>query len=90
MRCQAGEFVDAGGLYVLRRGPRGQLPARRVFRGQNLEGSKSADLPGEQPTKFEFVINLNSAKNIAVTHLPNLLARATKLIKRPTRLTESA
>jgi putative tryptophan/tyrosine transport system substrate-binding protein len=75
------EAVDAGGLMQYGADLADSYQRVAYFVDKILKGAKPADLPVEQPTKFEFVINLKTAKQIGVTIPPDVLARASRLIK---------
>jgi putative tryptophan/tyrosine transport system substrate-binding protein len=76
-----GEFVASGGLMSY--GPDEAYRLTRVayYVDRILKGAKPADIPVEQPTKFELMINLKTAKELGLTISPNVLSRAQKLIK---------
>src|SRR5258708_31438711 len=75
------EYVDAGGLMSY--GVRLLALFRRAatYVDKILKGANPAELPVEQPTKFEFIINLNAAKQIGLTIPPNVLARPNRATK---------
>jgi putative ABC transport system substrate-binding protein len=75
------EFVDDGGLMSYGIDFFDQYRRAAYFVDRILRGTKTTDLPVEQPMKFEFVINLKAAKQIGLTIPPEVLARANKVIK---------
>jgi len=78
---EVSDHVEAGGLMSYATHEAESFRRAAVFVDKILKGTKPADLPVEQPTKFEFVINLKTAKQIGLTIPPNVLARADRIIR---------
>jgi ABC-type uncharacterized transport system substrate-binding protein len=74
-------FTESGGLMSYAPNIAAMYRRAATYVDKILNGAKPADLPVEQPKKFEFIVNLKAAKQIGLTMPPNVLARADKVIK---------
>jgi putative ABC transport system substrate-binding protein len=75
------EYVEAGGLMSYGQDEMANVRLAATYVDKILKGTKPADLPVQQPMRFEFVVNIKAAKQIGLTVPPNLLVRAQKVIR---------
>jgi putative ABC transport system substrate-binding protein len=73
--------TEMGGLMYYGPDPLDQYRRAAVYVDKILKGTKATDLPVQRPMAFEFVVNLKTAKQIGVTIEPNVLVRATRVIR---------
>ena len=75
------EYVEAGGLMCYGQNPAEQARQAATYVDKILKGAKPADLPVEQPTRFELVINMKSAETLGLKFPQSILIQATKVIE---------
>jgi ABC-type uncharacterized transport system substrate-binding protein len=81
LMAEGDDYVESGALMSYSASDADRYRRVAYFVDRILKGAKPADLPVEQPTKFEFIVNLKTAKQIGLTIPPNVLARADRVVK---------